>query len=320
MNALPDGFLAPGRLWLLLVPVALVVAYVLLQRRRPTYALRFTELDLLASLVPKSAVWKRHVPAGLLLLSLVVLTTAFARPTGKVDVPRERATVVVALDVSNSMAAQDVSPDRITAAKAAAQDFVDALPGRFNVGLVSFSGRAEIVVPPTQDHGAVRAAIDGLTLDNSTAIGEAVFRSLEAIATVPGEPGQRPPPARIVLLSDGTTTVGRPVSQAAEAALAAGVPVSTIAYGTQEGVVNLGGRLLQVPVDEPSLRRLAAATNGSAFSAQSEQELSAVYDDIGSQVGSTVEQREVTATVTGVALALALAGAAASLVWNARLP
>ncbi len=320
MSALPDGFLSPGRLWLLLVPVALVVAYVLLQRRRPAYALRFTELDLLASLVPRSAVWKRHVPAGLLLLSLVALTTAFARPTGEVEVPRERATIVVALDVSNSMAAQDVSPDRITAAKTAAEQFVDGLPDRFNVGLVSFSGRADIVVPPTQDHAAVRTAIETLTLDDSTAIGEAVFRSLEAIDTVPGEPGQSPPPARIVLLSDGTTTVGRSPSVAAAAALAAGVPVSTIAYGTQDGVVDLGGRLLQVPVDEPSLRRLAAATDGSAFSAQSEQELSAVYDDIGSQVGSTTETREVTASVAGVALALALAGAAASLVWGARLP
>ena len=317
---IPDGFLAPGRLWLLVLPLALLAAYVLRQRQRPAYALRFTELDLLASLVPRSSVWKRHVPAGLLLLSLVALTTAFARPTGQVEVPRERATVVVALDVSLSMRAQDVSPDRITAARASAVAFVEGLPARFNVGLVSFSGVAAVVVPPTQDHRSVQAAIRGLELSESTAIGEAVYTSLDAVRSVPGEVGQGPPPARVVLLSDGTNTVGRPTSQAAEAARAAGVPVSTIAYGTQEGVVQVGGQLISVPVDEPALERLARATGGTAFRAQSEDELNAVYDDIGSQVGSTTEQRETTATVTGVALALSLAGAAASLVWSARLP
>lgn len=316
----PDGFLAPSRLWLLLLPVALLAAYVLLQRRRPAYALRFTELDLLASLVPRSAAWKRHVPAALLLLALVALTTAFARPVGDVRVPRERATIVVALDVSISMRAEDVSPDRITAARASAASFVEGLPDRVNVGLVTFSGVASVVVAPTQDHGSVVAAIDGLELSNSTAIGEAVFASLDALSAVPGEPGQEPPPARIVLLSDGSNTVGRTPPVAAEAAREAGVPVSTIAYGTQDGVVELDGQVIRVPVDEPSLERLAEATGGSSFSAQSGEELTAVYDDIGSQVGSTLERREITATVTGVALALALAGAAASLVWSARLP
>lgn len=317
---MPDGFLAPSRLWLLLLPAALAAAYVLLQRRRPAYAVRFTELDLLASLVPRSAVWKRHVPAALLLLSLVALTAAFARPTGEVRVPRERATVVVALDVSISMRAEDVTPDRITAARAAASAFVEGLPDRFNVGLVSFSGVASVVVPPTQDHASVRAAIGSLGLANSTAIGEAVFAGLDALQSVPGEPGQSAPPARIVLLSDGTNTVGRSPSVAAEAALQAGVPVSTIAYGTQEGVVELDGQLIEVPVDEPALERLARATGGSAFAAQSGEELDAVYDDIGSQVGSTLERREVTSGVAGVALGLALAAAAASLVWSARLP
>lgn len=317
---MPDGFLSPSRLWLLLLPVLLLGAYVLLQRRRPAYALRFTELDLLASLVPRSAAWKRHVPAGLLLLSLVALTTAFARPVGDVEVPRERATVVVALDVSISMRAEDVAPDRDTAARAAAAEFVQGLPDRFNVGLVSFARSALVVVPPTQDHASVVRAIDGLRLENSTAIGEAVFASLEAVRTVPGEQGQDAPPARIVLLSDGTNTVGRTPREGAEAAIAAGVPVSTIAYGTQEGVVELDGELIEVPVDEPSLARLAEATGGSAFAAESGEELDRVYEDIGSQVGTTVERREVTSTVTGVALLLGLAGAATSLVWSARLP
>lgn len=314
------SFLAPARLWLLLVVLALLVAYVVLQRRRPVYAARFTELDLLASLVPRSAAWRRHVPAGLLLVSLVALTTAFARPEADVEVPRERATVIVALDTSISMEATDVSPDRITAARESAATFVAGLPEAFNVGLVSFSGSASVVVPATQDHDLVVSAVRSLQLGPSTAIGEAVFASLEAIRAVPGEIGQEPPPARIVLLSDGTNTVGREVALAVEAALDAGVPVSTIAYGTPDGVVSVQGQLIPVPVDQQALERLAEATGGSSFTAESGEELSAVYEDIGSQVGTTTERREITAAFTGVALALAVAASAASLVWSARLP
>lgn len=314
------SFLDPLRLWLLLVVAALAVAYVLLSRRRPKYALRFTELDLLASVVPRSAAWKRHVPAGLLLLSLVALTTAFARPQADQQVPRERATVLVALDVSLSMQAQDVSPDRIAAAKSSAASFIDRLPARFNVGLVSFSGIARVVVAPTQDHASVVAAVGGLQLGPSTAIGDAVLRSLDAIRSVPGDAGSGPPPARIVLLSDGTNTVGTTLSSATQAARDANVPISTIAYGTPGGTVSVDGQLIPVPVDSDALGALALDTGGSAFRAQSGEELSAVYDDIGSQVGTTTEKREITATVTGIALALAVAGAAASLVWSARLP
>lgn len=314
------SFLEPIRLWLLLGVLALLVAYVVLQRRRPKYAVRFTELDLLASLVPRSAAWRRHVPAGLLLLSLTALVTAFARPEADVQVPRERATVIVALDTSISMEATDVSPDRISAARESAAAFVAGLPEAFNVGLVSFSGSASVVVPATQDHQLVVQAVRTLQLGPSTAIGEAVFASLEAVRAVPGERGQPAPPARIVLLSDGTNTVGREVSEAAEAALEAGVPVSTIAYGTPDGVVEVQGELIPVPVDGPALEWLAEATGGSAFSAASGEELSAVYEDIGSQVGTTTERREVTSAVTGVALALGLGAAVASLVWGARLP
>lgn len=314
------SFLEPVRLLLLLLVLALAVGYIVLQRRRPKYALRFTELDLLASVVPKSAVWKRHVPAVLLLLALTALTTAFARPQADREVPRERATIVVALDTSISMRADDVTPDRITAAKQSAATFIDGLPPRFNVGLVSFSGNAAIVVAPTQDHASVAAAVQGLELGPSTAIGEAVFASLAAIRTVPGEQGQEPPPARIVLLSDGTNTVGREVAQAEAAAREAGVPVSTIAYGTRSGTVEVDGQLIPVPVDRDALAQLAIDTDGTSFAAESEQELSSVYDDIGSQIGTTTERQEITPAVTGVALALALAGAAASLVWSARLP
>ena len=314
------GFLSPGRLWVLLLVAALAVAYVVQQRRRPAYALRFSELDLLASVLPRSAAWKRHVPAVLVLLALAALTTAFAQPTGEVEVPRERATVVVALDVSLSMLADDVSPDRITAAKRSAADFVEGLPDRFDVGLVSFSGRAAVEVAPTQDHAAVVAALEGLELDESTAIGEAVLASLQAASSVGAGPGEEPPPARVVLLSDGTNTAGRELSYAAEQARAQGVPVSTIAYGTPEGTVRIGDELIPVPVDVDALARLAESTDGTAFTAESGEELREVYDDIGGQVGTTTEVREITARFAGVALALTVAAVVAALAWGARLP
>ncbi len=177
-----------------------------------------------------------------------------------------------------------------------------------------------MVVSPTQDHGLVVDAVQRLELGPSTAIGDAVLASLAAIEAVPGEEGQPPPPARIVLLSDGTSTVGRPVQVAVDAAVEAGVPVSTIAYGTADGVVVVQGETIPVPVDRPSLERLAEATGGTAFTAESGEELAAVYDDIGTQVGTTTERREVTDVVTGVGLLLAVAAAATSLVWSARLP
>ncbi len=314
------SFLAPERLWLLVLVAALLVAYVVLQRRKPAFAVRFTELDLLASVVRRSPSWRRHLPAAVLLLALVALTAAFARPEADVEVPRERATVIVALDVSISMRATDVTPDRISSAKTAATEFVEGLPERFNVGLVSFSGSAAVVVSPTQDHEAVTAAVQSLELGPSTAIGEAVFAGLAAIRSVPGEADQAPPPARIVLLSDGTNTVGRPLAVAADAAQEAGVPVSTIAFGTPEGVVVVQGERIEVPVDGPSLDRLARSTGGASFTAESGAELSQVYEDIGSQVGTTTEKQEITATVTGVGLGLALLAAVGSLLWGSRLP
>jgi len=314
------SFLAPGRLWLLIAVAALVVAYVVQLRRRSRYAVRFTDLDLLASVAPRSPGWRRHVPAGLLALALVALTVGFARPEGEVEVPRERATVLVALDTSLSMNAVDVEPSRDTAARQAATRFVEDLPARFNVGLVSFSGQASLVVPPTQQHAAVTTALQDLELGSGTAIGEAVLASVGALSLVPGEDGAGAPPARIVLLSDGTNTVGRPVDTAVQAARDAGVPVSTIAFGTQEGVVEVDGTEIPVPVDRASLRALAESTGGTAYTAESGDALSEVYEDIGSQVGTTVEQREITARLTGLGLLLAAGAAVLSLLWGTRLP
>jgi Ca-activated chloride channel family protein len=313
-------FLAPGRLLLLLGVLALVAAYLWAQRRRSVYALRFSETELLASVAPQRPGWRRHVPPTLLVTALILLTTGFARPEADVEVPRERATVIVAIDTSLSMLATDVQPNRDTAAREAAAAFIDRLPARFNVGLVQFAGAASVVVPPTQEHDQVVAALAELDLEGGTAIGDAVQQALDAVEQVPGGEDPEPPPARVVLLSDGANTSGRSLTSAGEAAIAAAVPVSTIAYGTPRGTVEIGGRQQPVPVDSAALSELADSTGGTAYTAASGEELGAVYDDIGSSIGTTVERQEISAWFAGAGLILAAAAAVASLLWFARLP
>jgi Ca-activated chloride channel family protein len=260
------------------------------------------------------------VPAAAFLVALIAMVLAIARPAAAVQVPRERATVLVAIDTSVSMEATDVSPSRIEAAKQAARAFVDDLPEEFNVGLVSFSSSASVVVPPSTDRVPIEAGIDQLTLAERTAIGEAVYTSLSAVASFDAEAGTDPPPARIVLLSDGSNTTGRPVQQAAAAAAEAKVPVSTIAYGTPTGTVEQNGRSIPVPVDADTLRQLAETTGGIAYEAESDAELRGVYEDIGSSIGWRTEHREITTWMVAAALLSALAAGAASLLWFSRLP
>jgi Ca-activated chloride channel family protein len=313
-------FLAANRLWLLAAVAALLVAYVVLQGRRKKYVVRFTNLALLGVVAPKQPRWRRHVPATALLLSLVMLVLAFARPNHEERVPRERATIIMALDVSLSMDATDVAPTRIEAAKAAAKSFVDLLPTRFQVGLISFAGTAQVLVAPTTDHELLKRAIDGLSLREGTAIGEAIYASLDAIKSVPSDPGQPPPPARIVLMSDGETTQGRDNATASAAAAEAKVPVSTIAFGTPGGTIVHQGRRISVPVNAAALRVIATDTGGNAFQAGSGDELKKVYADVGSSIGYVTEPREITVWFVGLGLICLLAAAAASLVWFSRLP
>src|SRR5215212_545923 len=206
-------------LWLLglLVIAALVALYVVLQLRRKAYAARFTNVALLGSLVPKRPGWRRHLAFGVVALGLAALVVSLAVPSTEVRVPREKATVIMAVDVSLSMKATDIEPDRFKAMQKAAKEFVDVLPERINLGLVSFAGTATNLVPPTTDRAQVEGAIDNLDLAEATAIGEAVFTSLTAIenfqSSLSGDDAEEAP-ARIVLLSDGQTTVGREDTQA----------------------------------------------------------------------------------------------------------
>jgi len=314
------SFFAPDRLWLLAAVAALAGLYVAALRRKRRYGVRFSNVALVDKVAPRGPGWRRHLPAAAFLAMLCVLVVAFARPATNAKVPRERATVLIALDVSNSMAATDVEPNRLEAAKSAALAFVDRLPGRFNVGLVAFDGSASVIVAPTTDHQAVDSGIRGLVTGPATAIGEAVFSSIEAIANFDQQAGTNPPPARIVLLSDGANTAGRSPEQAAEAAQAAHIAVSTIAYGTPEGTVEVNGQLIPVPVDGPALERLAKGTNGAYYEAASGEELQKVYQDIGSSVGFRTIRREVSVWFIGFGLLAAFGAAVASLVWSSRLP
>ena len=313
-------FLQPW--WLLaLLPVLLVAAmYVWRQFRRRSYAMRFTNVDLLRHLVPRGLGARRHLAAGAFLASLAVLAMGMARPSVDTKEPLERATVMLAIDVSLSMEADDVAPSRIEAAQEAAKAFVQELPPTYNLGLVSFAKSANVLVSPTKDRAAVIAGIDGLTLAEATATGEAVFTSLDAIRTVPSDGADGAPPARIVLLSDGYRTSGRPVEEAAAAAAAANVPVSTIAFGTDTGVVDIRGQLQRVPVDRRSLQQMAETTKGYFYEAASVTELKKVYEDMGSSIGHRVEPREVTQWYAGAALLFGLCAAAMSLLWTSRLP
>jgi len=314
-------FDAPWRLLLLLTAAAVAAAYVLRQRRRTAYAVRFTDVELLASVAPRTPGWRRHLPAGLLVAALALMVTAYAKPAAAVEVPREAATVVVAIDTSLSMEATDVSPSRFEAAQAAAVDFVEGLPDGFDVGLVSFSGSATVEVDPTDDHAAVVRAVENLQLRQGTAIGEAVAAAVAAAAQAPTEEGEEAAPARVILLSDGTSTQGRSIEDAVPVATAAGVPVSTIAYGTDGGgSVSVQGQQVSVPVDTEALASLAEATGGQAYTAQSSGELEDVYADIGEQVGTTTEHQDVSSAFAGFALLAGLGAAAGSLAWSPRLP
>ncbi|GAB2917955.1 VWA domain-containing protein [Micromonospora polyrhachis] len=315
---------SPGRLWLLLGVVAVGVAYVLMQRRRSRYAVRFTNLRLLDRVAPNRPAWRRHVPASLFLAMLALLVVGFARPHDDVRVPRERATVMVAVDVSTSMLATDVEPDRLAAAKLAARRFVDGLPKEFNVGLVAFAGSAAVFVPPGTDrkalHNGIRRLAEGTTGVQGTAIGEAINTSLQAVKTLDARAAKDPPPARIVLLSDGANTSGRDPLAAAADAVAVKVPVHTISFGTPTGSVDRGGRPIRVPVDGQTLKSVAEETGGGYHEAGTSAELRAVYEDIGTSVGYRTERQDISARFIGLGLLLAMAAATGSMAWFSRLP
>jgi Ca-activated chloride channel family protein len=298
-------------LLLLLLAVPLVLALVVWwRRRRPAAGIPYPDLDVVAAADPGPRP-RRHLPLALAALALTGLVFALARPAVDRQVPRERATIMLAVDVSGSMAATDVDPYRLRAAQDAALTFIDEVPRQYQVGLVSFSGQANLLVAPTTDRDAMRRAIETLTPDGATAVGEAIVSSLDAIRSVqpPTDDDGRLDAARIVVLSDGATTVGIAPSVAARDAKEAGVPVYTVALGTEDGVLSTGQ---PVPPDPVGLREISEITGGHAYESTDAESVSAVYEKLGSLVGTESVRSEVTAWPAGIAvILLVLAGAAA---------
>jgi Ca-activated chloride channel family protein len=316
------SFLSPARLLILLVIPVLVLGYIFATRRKNRRGMRFTNTSMLDVVVPKQSQWRRHVAVVLSLLSLITLTAAFARPKTQVEVPRERATVVLVIDASQSMQATDVKPTRLDAAKKAAVDFVRQLPEKFNVSIVSMAGSAAILVPPTTAHNTVETAINSIQLQDSTAIGEGISTALRALQQAPPDP-KNPnsvAPGAIVLLSDGSNTAGQAPLQAAGEAKAAKVPIYTIAYGTENGYVDLDGKRNPVPVDHQEMQQIAQQTGGEYFTAATPDQLKKVYTNIGSAVGYEKADREVTARFAGYGLAFAVLAALGAISLGAKWP
>ena len=296
--------------------------YVFATRRKNRRGMRFTNTSMLDVVIPRQSQWRRHLAVALSLLSLITLTTAFAQPKTEVDVPRERATVVLVIDASLSMQAIDVAPTRLDAAKQAAIGFVNELPDKYNVSVVSMAGSTAILVPPTTQHNTVANAINSIRLQDSTAIGEGIATAMRALAQAPKDPSKpnSVAPGAIVLLSDGSNTTGPAPEQAAVQAKQAGVPIYTIAYGTENGYVDLDGKRQPVPVDHEEMQKIAQLSGGDYFSAATSEQLKKVYSNIGSEVGYEKADREVTARFAGYGLALAVLAALGAISLGAKWP
>ncbi|MGH9035980.1 MAG: VWA domain-containing protein [Acidimicrobiia bacterium] len=317
------SFAAPQRLWLLVLAAGCVIAYVAVQRRRRRDAGRFASPALLPLLMPRRPGWWRHLIAAVFAAGLILATVGAAQPTIPGTEEREQATIIVAIDASDSMGATDVEPDRITAAAAAARSFIGDLPSTFHVGLVTANSAPAVIVAPTTDHLAVQNALDTLELSPGTALGEAIFTSLSALPRQSSggdqAAGAKAPAARVVLLSDGVTTTGRPDREAIDAAVAAGVPVSTIAFGTDDASVVSAGQTVEVPVDDIALRAIADGTGGSFFDAASLSELRQVYEEIDADVTVVPTDRDIAEWFAGGALILLVVAAVVSMLTTARV-
>ena len=320
-------FATPIALTALVVIPALLVAYLVVQRRRVKYALRFTNLPLLANVVDRSPRWRRHVPPLLLLVALAALIAGIARPQWAHAVPRKEGTVILTIDRSGSMLATDVSPNRMAAARAAAATFIKGLPSGFKVGLVSFSDKADVNLPPTSDHQEALNALRTLQAENGTALGDAISRSVNVgLASINAKVAPAGTPLVVVVLSDGASTTGdlQPL-EAADQAKQAKVPVYTVALGTQDGTIDIVGpdgatRTYRVPPDPATLRAVAQTTGGKFFEAADADTLKSIYSGIGKTVGTKIEKQELSAAFTGAGAIVLLLGSALSLAWFNRLP
>jgi Ca-activated chloride channel family protein len=323
-----SGFKNPWFLLFLLVVLGLVGLYIIVQVARQKRMLRFANMELLETVAPKRPARWRHLSAALLVLSLVLFTVAMAGPTNDVRIPRNRAVVMLVIDVSQSMRATDVAPSRLAAAQEAAKQFADQLTPGINLGLIAYAGTATVLVSPTTNRDSTKAAIDKLQLADRTATGEGIFTALQAIATVGAVigGGDEPPPARIVLMSDGKETVPsnpdnpKGAYTAARTADDQGVPISTVSFGTKYGYVEINDQRQPVPVDDEMLKKIADLSGGQAYSASSLEQLKQVFTSLQEQIGyETIKGDASVGWLRLGSLVLALAALTALLI-NRRLP
>ncbi len=314
------GFQRPGMLLFALVPLALLALYVVVQARRRHRLRRYTEAD-----VPQS-LW-RHVPIAVSLLCLFLLTIALATPTHDMRIPRNRAVIMLVIDMSQSMRATDVEPNRLKAAEQAASQFASQLTPGINLGLVGFAGIPYLLVPPTPQHQATIEALKKLEFADSTATGEAIFTALHAIGAAAVQGGDKPPPARIVLLSDGGENKPQDPSDPHDGAYTAarlakdqGVPISTITFGTQTGHIELDGQRVNVPVSTDQMKKIAQLAGGQSYTASSLDQLNKDYDAIENEIGYRTVPGPGSSGWLRLGVITALIATASALLINRRLP
>jgi len=354
MKQLPVTFLWPDLLWLLLVVPLLALAYVWILRRKRKLAVKYASLAMVRDAMGATSSWRRHVPPVLFLLAITLMIVAIARPQAVMLLPSQHETIVLAMDVSGSMRAADVEPNRLAAAQAAAKAFVNDTPSHTRVGIVSFAGTAAVVQPPTREREDLIQAIDRFQLQRGTAVGAGILVSLktifpdvefdlrswnprpEAAKNAPldrrsrdKEKDKEPPKpaapgsyqnAAIILLTDGQTTTGPDPIESARIASERGVRVFTVGVGTEKGeMVGAEGWSMRVRLDEPSLKQIANITQGEYFYAGTATELKKVYESLNSRLVFEQKQTEITALFAAAAALLAVVSALLSMLWFGRI-
>lgn len=331
------SFIWPSMLLLLVLIPALVAAYILMQGRRRRYAVRYASLSLVKEALGRGPGIRRHIPPALFLLSLTAMIVAFARPQSTVTLPQQQGTVILTIDTSGSMQADDLKPSRMEAAKAAARAFVQRQPPSIAIGVVSFSDNAFTVQVPTTNQDAVLAAIDQLSPQRGTAIGRGILTSLNAIAQESGGDAPRSDgsplptptpmpqgvyaPAIIVLLTDGENNQWPDPIDIAQTAVERGVRIYTVGVGSAAGsILHIGGRSVRTSLDEATLRRIADVTNGAYYNASNEADLRAIYENLDTHLVLKTEKTEITAIFTGIGILFSLFAGTFSLLWFNRLP
>lgn len=324
-----SGLEHPAWLLLLIAPVTVLAVYVLANQRRRQRLRRFAAPAAFHSVSPSRPSAWRHLPMALMLLALVPLTIALAQPSQDVRVPRNRAVVMLVIDVSRSMGATDEPPTRLIAAQHAAQQFAAHVTPGVNLGLIAFAGSADVLVAPSPDHARTIAGLDKLQTADSTATGQAIFAALQSIQTVNAVlkgPSDKPPPARIVLLSDGKENKPNDPNNsqgaytAARAAREQGVPISTIAFGTPVGYVDMKDETVPVPVDDEMMKAIANLSGGRTATAENTDALVTDLNSVRDQLGYQVVRGPASSGWLRVCFLLCVLGALGGLLVNRRLP